>query len=90
LTNLSDLKAKDKTEGKKMKPKVFMAMEPDNDGGFVIHVASMAEAKLEAYKTAAWALAHGYAPYVMSFTPNSVKLTCPGLADMTFKIGSAP
>jgi hypothetical protein len=68
---------------------MFIATEYDNDGGFVIHVASMAEAKLEAYKTAAWALAHGYAPYVMSFAPDSVKLTCPGLANMTFKIGGA-
>jgi hypothetical protein len=67
---------------------MFTTMEHNNDGVFVVYVASMAEAKLEDYKTAAWASAHGYTPYVMHFAPDSIRLSCPGLASMTFKIKS--
>jgi hypothetical protein len=65
---------------------MFMAMQSDGKGGLVGTVATMAEAKLAAYKTAAWALAHGYGPYVLYFGPDSVRFSCPGLADMTFEV----
>jgi hypothetical protein len=65
---------------------MFMAMEFDDGGGLVGYVSTMAEAKRAAYETAAWALAHGYGPYVLHFSPGSVKFSCPGLADMTFEV----
>jgi len=61
-------------------------MHPDHNGGLVGYVPTMAEAKLAAYKTAAWAQAHGYGPYVMTFDLGSVTLACPGLATLTFKV----
>jgi hypothetical protein len=65
---------------------MFTAMEFDDDGGLVGYVSTMAEAKAQAYKTAAWALAHGYGPYVLTIGLDSVKFSCPGLSDMTFKV----
>jgi hypothetical protein len=64
---------------------MIMAMEWD-DQGLVGYVPTMAQAKLAAYKTAAWARAHGYGPHVLTIHLNSVTLSCPGLATMTFKV----
>lgn len=64
---------------------MFLAMESDGNGGLVGHVPTMADAKLCAYKTAAWAVNHGYGPYFMAFGPDSVSVSCPGLATMTYK-----
>jgi len=50
----------------------------------------MADAKVCAYKTAAWAQANGYRPFVMTFGPDAVTLSCPGLATMTFKVEEEP
>jgi len=65
---------------------MFIIMDEDDKGGFIIYTKSLAEAKIKAYKTVVWALAHGYGPYSMSFGPDSVRFSCPGLADMTFKV----
>ena len=63
-----------------------MAMYSDGNGGLVGTVPTIKDAKLAAYKTAAWAQANGYRPYVLTFHPDSVTLSCPGLATMTFKV----
>jgi len=65
---------------------MFLAMQSDGNGGLVGYVPTMADAKVCAYKTAAWAQANGYRPYVLTFHPDSVTLSCPGLATMTFKV----
>jgi len=65
---------------------MFTAMEFDGNGGLVGYAPTMTDAKRAAYQTAAWALAHGYGPYVMTFAPDSVTLACPGLATLTFKV----
>jgi hypothetical protein len=64
----------------------MLAMAPDEQGNLVGHVPTITDAKVAAYKTAAWAQAHGYGPYVMTFDLNSVTLACPGLATMTWKV----
>ena len=63
---------------------MFTAMEFDDNGDLVGYVPTMADAKRAAYQTAAWALANGYGPYVLSFGPDSVKFSCPGLSTMVF------
>ena len=65
---------------------MFLAMHPDGNGDLVGYVPTMAEAKLAAYKTAAWALANGYRHYVMTFGPDAVTLSCPNLATMVFRV----
>ena len=45
----------------------------------------MADAKLRAYKTAAWSVMHGYGPYSITMGTDYVMVSCPGLATMTYK-----
>ena len=45
---------------------MFLAMH-DVNGELVGYVPTMADAKVCAYKTAAWAQANGYRPYTLTF-----------------------